>query len=155
MKIEVRHARRDDLPIQKLMIHENIAYLNAIDEPEEVSDSTIGQVEELVFGPSPLCSALIAEIQREVAGYLLYFIGVDMDEVAPAFHINDLFVREALHRKGVGWTLMRRAREIAAARGARRLFWTVWRKNPNAIAFYRKLGAEIWDEELPMTWTAR
>lgn len=155
MTIEVRSVRRDDLPILKLMIRENIEYLNAIDEPEEVSDTTIDQIEGLVFAPSPLCNVLIAELDREVAGYLLYFTGVDMDEVSPAFHINDLFVRVAAHRKGVGRALMNRAREIAIARGAARLFWNVWRKNPDAIGFYRALGAETRDEELPMTWKAR
>jgi GNAT superfamily N-acetyltransferase len=155
MTIEVRSVRRHDLPILKCMIHENIEYLNAIDEPEEVSDATIDQIEGLVFGPSPLSSVVLAELDREVAGYLLYFLGVDMDEVAPALHINDLFVRIAAHRHDVGRALMNRAREIAVARGAARLFWTVWRKNPQAIEFYRSLGAEVWDEELPMTWNSR
>jgi len=118
MTIEVRSVRRHDLPILKLMIRENIEYLNAIDEPEEMSDATIDQIEGLVFGPSPLCSVLIAELDREVAGYLLYFLGVDMDEVAPALHINDLFVRVDAHRKGVGRALMHKVREIAVAHSA-------------------------------------
>jgi len=85
----------------------------------------IGQAEGLAFRAAPLCSILAAEIDWKVVGYLLYFVGVDMNEVAPALHINDLFVHEASHRKGVGGSLIHKAREIATARGAGRLFWTV------------------------------
>ncbi|HEY7688537.1 MAG TPA: GNAT family N-acetyltransferase [Dongiaceae bacterium] len=155
MAIHVRSANRGDLPVLKRMIRENIDYLNAIDEPEEVSPSTIDRVEGLAFESDPLCTILVAEFEGQLAGYVLFFVGVDMDEVAPAYHINDLFVREVFHRKGVGRALMDTVREMAGSRGAARIFWTVWRKNPGAIAFYRSLGAESWNEELPMVWSTK
>ena len=155
MTITIRALRPADLPVLKDMIRENIDYLNAIDEPEEVSQETIDRVAALALGPDALCSVLIAEMDEQVGGYLLYFVGVDMDVVAPAIHINDLFVREALHRRGIGCALMNAARAVAKQRGAARLFWTVWRKNPKAIAFYRELGAKPWDdEEILMQWPA-
>jgi hypothetical protein len=32
------------------------------------------------------------------------------------------------------------------------VFWTVWRKNPAGQEFYRRLGAEPFEEEIFMRW---
>jgi hypothetical protein len=48
--------------------------------------------------------------------------------------------------------MMEHARDIARRRGARNLFWTVWSKNPVGQAFYRRLGAEPFEDEIMMRW---
>jgi GNAT superfamily N-acetyltransferase len=47
---------------------------------------------------------------------------------------------------------MQHVRDLARARGANQVLWTVWRKNAAAQAFYERLGARPYDEEVLMTW---
>ena len=96
---------------------------------------------------------LIAEVDGEAVGYLVYHIGVWIDDMAPALFVADLYVED--RRQGIGTALMQRAREIADDRDAKHVFWTVWRENAAAQTFYRGLGAEVFDEEVFMRWRVR
>jgi hypothetical protein len=82
-KTRVRPATRADVAQIKAMIREFADYLNAIDEPEEPEQATIDRIEGAAFGPKPLCRILVAEAGGRMAGYLVYFIGLDMDLVLP------------------------------------------------------------------------
>lgn len=137
----------------KTMIREFADYLNAIDEPEEPDQAAIDRIAGAAFGKNPLCRILIAEGGGSTAGYLVYYIGLDMDLVLPAAYVVDLFVRKAHRKCGAGRALMEKVAAIVRRRGGRTLFWTVWRKNPKALAFYRHLGARPWDEEILMRWS--
>jgi ribosomal protein S18 acetylase RimI-like enzyme len=54
--------------------------------------------------------------------------------------LEDLYVREAARRAGLGRALVRAALERAEARGCRRVELDVNEDNTDAIAFYRGLG---------------
>ena len=150
--VTLRHATEADLPAIKQMIHEFADYLNAIDEPEDLDPALVSGIDKLAFGPERLCTIEIAEVAGAPVGYMVYFIAIDMDGFAPALYIADLFVREAWRERGVGRVLMERAASITRERGGKTLFWTVWNKKPKALAFYRHLGAQPWDEEILMRW---
>jgi GNAT superfamily N-acetyltransferase len=154
MTVHVRAAVPADLANIKSLLREFAEYLNAIDEPEPILDEEIDRIERLAFGSGAVCTILIAETDGKIAGHLSYFWGLSMEGVAPALFVGDLFVRDSCRGQGVGRTLMQHAREIAEARGANQVLWTVWRKNEAAQAFYRQLGARIYDEEVLMTWSA-
>lgn len=151
--VRVRPARPADVPAIKTMIREFADYLNAIDEPEEPDQAAIDRIGGAAFGKKPLCRILMAEAGGRPAGYLVYYVGLDMDLVLPAAYVVDLFVREAYRKRSAGRALMEAAAEIVERQGGRTLFWTVWRKNPKALAFYRHLGARPWDEEILMRWS--
>ncbi len=150
--VAVRPATEADLPAIKQMVHEFADYLNAIDEPDALDPALAGKIPELAFGPKPICSIEIAEIAGTQVGYMIYFIGIEMDGYAPALYIAELFVREAWRVRGVGRVLMERAASITRERGGGTLFWAVWNKNPKALAFYHRLGALTWDEAILMRW---
>src|SRR5687768_8521641 len=140
--ITVRDARPSDLPVLKALSNEFEAWLSTLDEqPSAVDPARADALERLAFGADRLCDALVAELDGEVVGYILYYVGVWVgEEIAPCLHVADIFVREAHQRHGIGRALMTRIREIAQHRGARNVFWTVWRKNPAGQEFYRRLG---------------
>jgi GNAT superfamily N-acetyltransferase len=152
--ITVRDARHADLPVLKDLNNALEAWLSALDaEPSEIDPARADALEPLAFGPDRLCDVLVAEVDSEVVGYLVYYFGVWVGgEIAPCLHIADIFVREAHQRRGAGRAMMEHAREIARQRGARNLFWTVWRKNPAGQEFYRRIDAEPFDEEILMRW---
>jgi GNAT superfamily N-acetyltransferase len=154
MTVRIRPAVPADLADIKLLLREFAEHLNAIGEPEPVLDEEIDRIEELAFGPRAVCTVLIAEVDGKVAGHLSYFWGLSMEGVAPALFVGDLYVRGGYRGQGVGRMLMQHARGIAEARRANQVLWTVWRKNAAAQAFYRRLGARNYDEEVLMTWPA-
>ncbi len=154
MTLRIRQASAADLTDIKLLLRESAEYLNAIDEPEPVLDEEIDRIEQLAFGPGAVCTVLIAEADGKVAGHLSYFWGLSMEGVAPALFVGDLYVRGGYRGQGIGRMLMQHVREIAQARGANQVLWTVWGKNGAAQAFYRRLGARNYDEEVLMTWPA-
>ena len=152
MSADVRFAGEADIPAVKALMREFVDYLNAIDEPEDVPDAVLDRLGPLAFGPNKLCTALIAEVDGEPAGYLLYFTGIFTDPMTPVLFVADLFVSEPFRRANVGSALMRRTREIAREHAANQIVWTVWRKNPKAVEFYESLGARVFEEEILMTW---
>jgi GNAT superfamily N-acetyltransferase len=154
MTVQIRPAKPADLAAIKALLREFAAYLNAIDEPEPVIDEEIDRIARLAFGPEAVCTMLLAEADGAVAGHLSYFWGLSMEGVAPALFVGDLFVRDGYRGLGIGRLLMQHAREMARARGANQVNWTVWSKNTAAQAFYARLGARTYDEEVLMTWPA-
>jgi GNAT superfamily N-acetyltransferase len=148
----IRIATRDDLPALRRLWFEFETWLNAIGEPSDIDPEKFDGFAALAFGDQPLCQVLVAELGREAVGYLVYHVGVWMDDMAPALFVADLFVSADVHRRGIGRRLMERARAIGDEHGAQHLFWTVWRENAGAQDFYRQLGAEVFDEEVFMRW---
>ena len=109
-----------------------------------------GSVEALrdhLFGARPAAEALLAEHEaggaKEAVGFALYFTNYSTFRTRPGIYLEDLFVVDAHRRRGVGAALLAEMIRIAEARGAGRLEWNVLQWNENAIAFYRRLGAEI------------
>lgn len=152
--VAVRGARAADLPVLRELNNELEAWLSRFDpEPAPVDAARAEPLEALAFGPERLCEIVVAEKGSEIVGYLVYYFGVWIGSgIAPCVHIADLFVRETHQRRGIGSALMDRVRDIGQERGARNLFWTVWRENPVGQAFYRRIGAEPFDEEILMRW---
>jgi GNAT superfamily N-acetyltransferase len=100
-----------------------------------------------LFGARPAAEALLAEHEaggaKEPVGFALYFTNYSTFRTRPGVHLEDLFVVDAHRRRGVGRALLAEVIRVAEARGAGRLEWTVLQWNESAIAFYRRLGAEL------------
>jgi GNAT superfamily N-acetyltransferase len=92
------------------------------------------------FGPEPAFGGVVAEMAGVVVGYLLYHDGYDTDAAYRLLVVADLFVTQAARGRGAGAVLMREARQIAVRRGAKRLVWTVYKHNIEALRFYERIG---------------
>lgn len=150
--IATRTATSADLPAIEQMAGEFIDYLNAI-EPSGLDPAAIDRIRSLAFGPDPVCGIELAEADGVTVGYMIHFFGVDTETFTPALHIADLFVREDWRGTGAGRILMERAASILHARGGTVLCWTVWNLNQAALDFYRRIGADSWDDAIPMRWS--
>jgi GNAT superfamily N-acetyltransferase len=159
-RLRIRKATEADLPALTAMTRAFNDYLDTLggDPPAadaaEVAAAATDRLRTFAFGPSPICTVLIAEMDGETAGYLNYYIGVFMDDATSALHVADFYVAERYRLRGAGKALMLEARRIATDLGASRLLWTVWRRNEDAIRFYEKLGAELepQDGAILMQW---
>ncbi|MDP0971704.1 GNAT family N-acetyltransferase, partial [Klebsiella pneumoniae] len=61
----------------------------------------------------------------------------------PGLYLEDLYVRPAHRRSGLGKALLIALAQLACERGYGRFDWTVLNWNEDAIRFYEKLGAEV------------
>ena len=86
---------------------------------------------------------LIAEGEGEALGFAFYFFAYSTWRGRPIMYLEDLFVRPAHRKRGIGLALMRRLARIAVDEGCARFVWEVLDWNEPAIRFYESLGAEV------------
>lgn len=103
------------------------------------------------FGDQPAFSGLVAVLDDEPKGYLLYTVGYDPDRAMRNVFVIDLTVDEQVRGRGIGKALMERAAAICRAAGGGELVWAVYERNTSALAFYEGLGAEAITELRFMT----
>ena len=150
--ITVRAGTPADVPELRAMIAEFQAYIIDIHPTDPPVVPTEADLLRDGFGPGRFFDVLIAEVAGRAAGYVTCHAGHFADGACGALVITDLYVRAAHRRAGVGAAMMRHAAEVMRARGARVILWTVWERNPRAIAFYTALGAKRIGGEIPMAW---
>ena len=76
-------------------------------------------------------------------GFALFFQNFSTFLAKPGLYLEDLYVRPAHRRSGLGRSLLVYLAQLACERGYGRFDWTVLNWNEDAIRFYEKLGAEI------------
>ncbi len=149
--IAVRPAVESDLPLILSLIRELAEYERA---PEQAV-ATIESLRRHLFGDSfegrpgrrgPVAECLIGTIDDQPQGMALYFSNFSTWNGTPGVYLEDLFVRPAARKCGLGKALLTRLAAIAVGRGCKRLEWAVLDWNTPAIDFYKALGATPMDE---------
>ena len=111
---------------------------------EVVADATT--LREALFGDRPAAQVVMAEYEGQSAGFALFFTNFSTFLGQSGIYLEDLFVRPAFRRKGIGHVLLAYLASLAAERGHGRLEWAVLDWNEPAIRFYQQLGAKPMDE---------
>ncbi|MFC4002845.1 GNAT family N-acetyltransferase [Prauserella oleivorans] len=96
------------------------------------------ELRRYLFGPQPKAWVLIAEVDGRVAGMALCTWTFPSWDARPGIFLDDLFVRPAYRRHGLGKALM----DELAARTSGRVEWEMQEGNERAEAFYAHLGAK-------------
>ncbi|NES19282.1 MAG: GNAT family N-acetyltransferase [Symploca sp. SIO3E6] len=138
-EFKIRSATPDDVP----MIFELI---QALAEYEQLSHAVTGDAQTLkehLFGTHPYAEAIVAECQKQVVGFALFFSNYSTFLTQPGIYLEDLFVLPEFRGRGIGKALITSVAELAVERNCGRLEWSVLDWNEPAIAFYRNLGASI------------
>jgi GNAT superfamily N-acetyltransferase len=104
------------------------------------------KIAEALFGARPLAEALIAERDGKTAGYALFFPTFSSFLASAGVWLEDLFVRPAHRRHGVGRALLGAVAARTRERGGERLEWAALDWNELALGFYRALGAATMGE---------
>lgn len=107
----------------------------------DVDSFTPDRVREDAFGPEPLVSILVAEVDGRVAGYAFYHPGYDSDLPARSLVVVDLYVDAEVRGRGLGQALMAGLAREALRMGARSMTGGVLDSNAKALAFYAGVGA--------------
>jgi len=139
---EIRPAARDDAPLLIELIGELAEYERLRDQV--VLDAAL--LERHMFGERPAAEAVIAEADGEPAGYALFFSTFSTFLGRPGIWLEDLYVRPALRRAGIGRALLAHLAQLAVTRDCGRLEWSALDWNAPALGFYEQIGARCMPE---------
>lgn len=145
-KIHLRQAEVADIP-------QILAFIRELAEYEKLAHEAVAEEATLaaqLFGDQPAAEVVIAEVDRQPAGFALFFHNFSTFLGQRGLYLEDLFVRPAFRGLGLGRELMAHLARLALERGCGRFEWSVLDWNAPAIAFYRELGALPQDE-----WTVQ
>ena len=117
---------------------------------EQLSHEVTATEEKLraaLFDGAPVAHAVVARTQDGVpAGFALYFFNFSTFLAQPGLYLEDLFVRPAFRRHGLGRRLLVHLARIAVERQCGRMEWSVLDWNETALKVYRAIGAKPMDE---------
>lgn|SRR5262249_27821972 len=137
----IRNAGRADAKLLKELIDEIGAHERLPVFANEESLAVDG------FGPRPKFCALIAEVDRSVAGYALFFDCYSSFQGRGIF-LEDVFVRDQFRGKGVGNALLSRIAGIAIEEGCFGIMFNVLEWNEQALKFFSRVGASLLRERI-------
>ncbi len=143
--MKIREASRDDANAVGALAQDFANYLRSLGDPTNFQFNAKTFLRD-GFGDKSAFKGLVAEVNGEIVGYLLYHSGYYVDLAMRTLHVVDLYVRPDCRRQGVGQALMKRACEICAKSGGKRLFWSVYSPNRDAFRFYERLGARYTED---------
>jgi GNAT superfamily N-acetyltransferase len=109
--------------------------------------ATEEMLRETLFGAKPAAEVLLGfGKDGALAGFALFFQTFSTFLGRPGIYLEDLYVRPAFRRCGLGRTFLKRIAALAVERGCGRFEWSVLDWNENAIGFYRGLGARVLED---------
>jgi GNAT superfamily N-acetyltransferase len=152
MSVTIRSATPQDAEPVAALGREFVAYLQGLGDSHPNSLTAEDYLRD-GFGANPAFAGLIAELEGQIVGYLLYCPAYDLDLGGRIFYIIDLFVREAARRQGVARALMTRTADVCREAGGQALLWSVYTPNKMAKAFYENLGAQYIKDLNFMYWS--
>lgn len=143
--LSIRPATVRDAALLSSMIHEFAEFEHL---GHEVS-ITEEDIQREGFGPQPKFRTVIAEWNAEPVGYALFFPFFSSFQGRPGLFLDDIFVRPAFRKHGIGKALLAHVAKIAWEEKFFCMRWEVLDWNKQAINFYNGLGAAFLDEWKP------
>src|SRR4029077_1453970 len=98
------------------------------------------------FGANARVNCEIAEWNGEPAGFAVWFLNFSTFRGRHGIYLEDLFVRAAYRRKGIGRALFVHLARRCVAEGWTRFEWAVLDWNKPSIDFYKAMGAVLLDD---------
>lgn len=136
----IRPATASDVPLLTRLIHEFATFegLEAvISEDDLLRDG---------FGAQPKFRALIAEWEKQPAGYALFFDYYSTFRGGSGIFLEDIYVAKQFRSKGIGKAFFAHLAAIALREHRVGIMFNVLDWNSKAIQFYRSIGAIFLDD---------
>jgi GNAT superfamily N-acetyltransferase len=135
--LNIRPATRADASTIATLVRELADYEKLLHEAKAGAEDFLREIDS----PNPVIHVLIAEWNGEPAGFALYFFNFSTFVGRPGLYLEDLFVRPAHRKHGIGRALLRELARIAQERNCGRMEWAVLDWNEPALRFYKSLDA--------------
>ncbi|HEX7490533.1 MAG TPA: GNAT family N-acetyltransferase [Candidatus Limnocylindrales bacterium] len=134
---------RPAVPSDASLIVEYIRELATFEHEPEAAVATEADIVRHTFSEHPLVKVTMAEWDGHPAGFALWLLNFSTWEGRPGIYLEDLFVRPAFRRNGIGRALLKHLAATAAENGWTRFVWQVLDWNAPAIEFYEAQGARL------------
>jgi GNAT superfamily N-acetyltransferase len=128
-------------PAEVPALLELIRELAQFEHLEHELQATVESLNKSFFGPHPAAGALMARCDAATAGYAIYFFTFSSFLGRAGIWLEDVYVRPAFRKQGLGRKLIEAVARIGVERGCGRFEWTALDWNEPALNFYRSLGA--------------
>ncbi len=138
MKINIRKARKEDMP----MVHDLITELAVFEKEPDAVEVTISDLENDGFKGTPEFICFVAEIDNKIEGLAIVYYRYSTWK-GRVLHLEDLIVKESSRGKGLGTSLLDEVVRYGKDQKVRRISWEVLDWNEPAIEFYEKTGARV------------
>jgi GNAT superfamily N-acetyltransferase len=142
VSLTIRAARPADGALIFALVRELAAYEKLSAEV----DATEATIAAALFCDAPRLYCDIAEWGGEAAGFATWFLNFSTFRGRHGIYVEDIFVKPAFRKRGIGKTLMARLARRCVEQGYARFEWAVLGWNAPSIAFYRSIGAQVLDE---------
>jgi len=144
----IRKGAKTDMARVLELIIELAEYEKA---PQEVLISEETLLEEGV-GPNKIFDTIVAEMDNEVVGMLLYY-PVFSTWKGRSSYLEDFVVASSHRRKGIGQLLIDALVEEAKSAQAKKIRWQILDWNTPAIEFYKRINAMLENSWIDCTLT--
>jgi diamine N-acetyltransferase len=134
---------RPAVPTDAALILDYIRELAEYEREPEAAVATEADIRRYAFSEDPLVKVTMAEWDGRPAGCAIWFLNFSTWEGKPGIYLEDLFVRPAFRRNGIGKALLKHLAALAVEEGWTRFVWQVLDWNTPAIEFYESLGARV------------
>lgn len=141
MDYVIRKARFEDMESVRTLIQELADYEK---EPDAV-ELSVEELQKDGFGENPLFFCYVAERNNQILGMALFYFRYSTWK-GKTVHLEDLVIRAQDRRKGIGSALLQAVLEFARAQQVRRVEWAVLDWNKPAIALYKQIGAQLYED---------
>jgi len=142
MSVIIRKGEVKDMPFVLELIKELARF-------EKEADAVIIDVNYLIdngFSSNPAFQVFVAEMDNnEIVGMALFYSRFSTWK-GKSLHLEDLIVKENKRGFGIGKALYAKFLNYAKQQKVKRVEWAVLDWNTNAIAFYKKYGATVFDD---------
>jgi len=133
-------------PAQTPTLCDLIRELAVFERLEHEMKATPELLHDSFFGAQPAAGALLAFCDGAAVGYAIYFFTFSSFVGRRGLWLEDVYVRPAFRRRGIGRALIDAVARIGVERNCGRFEWTALDWNENALSFYRRLGARTLDD---------
>lgn len=141
MSLRIRRARPEEAGLVLSFVRELAEYEELAHELEATEE----MIAAALFGDNPRLFCDIAEWDGKPAGFAVWFVNFSTFSGRHGIYLEDLFVRPAFRRNGIGRALLNHLAGECVANGWSRLQWAVLDWNTPSIEFYKSLGAVLLD----------
>ncbi len=149
--ITIKSATPEHIPAILALLREFAEYESLLDYLEVTEE----RMHAALFGEGAVAEAIIAFADDTAVGYAIFYPNFATFRGQRGMYLEDIYIQPAHRRGGTGEKMLRHICRLAKERGYERMDFMVLDWNTPAVNFYKKLGAEIDQQERHFKFTGQ